>query len=129
MNMTERCRLAVGHDGPCGAVNTSKYSNTCDHDMQPGKCLRCDLDDARAQVDALTAVCDRMRTIVDEEVSLQPVLPMDDLLTVLERHLFESRQERERYRAAVDQLRRMAQAAEITAAQALQPQQPTGERR
>lgn len=45
---------------------------------------------------ALEAVLDRMVTIVNEAVGIQPVTPFDELLTLLERHLFERRVEFER---------------------------------
>lgn len=37
------------------------------------------------------AVLDRLRTLVDEGISMQPVLGFDELLTLVERHMFEQR--------------------------------------
>lgn len=56
-----------------------------------------------AEIDRLRAG-DRLQTIVDEGISIQPTTPTDQLLTILERGLFEQRVEAERYRQALEEI-------------------------
>lgn len=52
----------------------------------------------------LRAALERLRTIVDEACGMQPVLTADEALTLLERHIFELRTEREAALARVAEL-------------------------
>ena len=51
--------------------------------------------------EAMAALSDRLQTIVDEQVSSEPVLPADTLVTIIERHIASTTpQKRHRERAA-----------------------------
>jgi hypothetical protein len=45
------------------------------------------------RLNRLRSIAERVDTIVNEECGMQPVMPTEDLLTLLERHLFKQRQE------------------------------------
>ena len=74
-----------------------------------------DIEDLLAELDALRAdlarVTDRLATIVDEAFSMQPVMGAEELLTFLERKLFDNRQEFNRVTAERDTL--LQQLAEL----------------
>jgi len=60
---------------------------------------RAETAEARAEFAKACDWRDRFVTVVDEECGMQPVMSVDDLLTVLERHMFERRQSHENWRA------------------------------
>jgi hypothetical protein len=103
---------------PTAAERSERWLRRCRErvNAKPGGALEWDdaigllaeVDRLRLDVDVYreaAAACDRLTTIVDEECGLQPVQPPEATLTLLERHLFERRQEIERLTEERDKLR------------------------